>query len=438
MADFIYVYDRINVVLFLFAALLIFNIKTEKRKLWYLPFFGICAAASVAHYFLYFQITAAGGLLIQMVTSVVLFCLGIGTSVLCFKSSFADISFRMVSAWTVHRLCYVLPILLAQSFTAFIVRFDIDFLTWGYWLYKLSVVAVILFLSYFFIVRRIKKPFDFPRVTPWLLAAMCIIEIFVRVLFAYFYEVYGISNEFKLIEAFSETFVYGFSLAFTLVAFRALSVQKESDGINRLLAAKEDYYKISKSNMDAINIKCHDLKHQLAALRSGVGLESFDASLLDMEKSVMIYDSIAKTGNEPLDVLLTEKSILCDNNGIKLTYMADSVALEFMDAMDIYSMFGNALDNAMESVMKLPGDSSKVITMSVSMHGGFLNIRIENSCPGDVTVKEGGHITTTKKDKSQHGFGIKSIKKIAEKYGGNISIEAGSGIFNLTIVIPVP
>ena len=109
----------------------------------------------------------------------------------------------------------------------------------------------------------------------------------------------------------------------------------------------------SAENVDLINRKCHDLKHQIAALRRISDRREREESIQALEQSVMIYDSVVKTGNDILDTVLTEKSLLCESRGITLTCVADGDCLDFMDGVDIYTIFGNALDNAIESVTPL-------------------------------------------------------------------------------------
>lgn len=434
MRDVIDIYDKISEPLFLFAAVLLFNIKTEKRRFWWLYFALISIAVFVARYYL--DAFKHGGVAVALINSGVMFVLATGLSFACYKNSFADLIYKVILSWIIYKLCRGTPIFFYQAFTAFFIQIEVNFLSFGYWFYKFITVLVIFALSFLLIERKQKLPFTFLRPIPWLLIGVTFIELFVRILEAYFYEIYGPTNQFKLIIAFVSVFVFALSLALVIILYYALQSQKERDGVNRLLAAKSDYYEISKGNIEAINLKCHDLKHQLAALRSGVGAGEFSDSLADMERSVMIYESIAKTGNEPLDVLLTEKSLLCENQGIKFTYMADGGALSFMDTMDVYTMFGNALDNAMEGVMPLPAGELKSISMTIARRGDFLDIRIENTCANDILL-ENGNIKTTKFDKDNHGFGLKSIRMIAEKYRGSINVTARAGLFSLTIIIPL-
>lgn len=85
-----------------------------------------------------------------------------------------------------------------------------------------------------------------------------------------------------------------------------------------------------------------------------------------MEQEIRSYEAQNKTGNEVLDTILTSKSLYCQQHGITLTCVADGAALDFMDTMDLCSLFGNALDNAIESVEKLPDSEQRLIHLVVT------------------------------------------------------------------------
>lgn len=116
-------------------------------------------------------------------------------------------------------------------------------------------------------------------------------------------------------------------------------------------SSEEKQYNILKENIDYINIKCHDLKHQIRHFGDKCSLP--EESVSEMMKKISVYDTSLKTGNEALDILLMEKSLTCLNKGIKLTTMADGKAISFMEETEIYSLLGNALDNAIESLEKV-------------------------------------------------------------------------------------
>ena len=211
--------------------------------------------------------------------------------------------------------------------------------------------------------------------------------------------------------------------------------KKERDALQNVLQAQYAQYRSAQDSIDLINKKYHDLKHQIAVLRSETSEEK--AHYLDaMEQEIRSYEAQNKTGNEVLDTILTSKSLYCQQHGITLTCVADGAALDFMDTMDLCSLFGNALDNAIESVEKLPDSEQRLIHLVVARQKSFLWIRIENTYDGAFQA-DGNLPKTTKSDARYHGYGLKSIYDTAEKYGGTAEISTQENQFTLKVLFPI-
>ena len=202
----------------------------------------------------------------------------------------------------------------------------------------------------------------------------------------------------------------------------------------RIRQKMQEQYELSRENIDQINRRCHDLRHQIAGLRFMEDAESRNGVLNEIEQSVMIYDTAVKTGNEVLDTVLTEKSLICARNQITWTCMADGSGLRSISPVDLYTVLGNALDNAIESSKKLDV-GRRIIRVVVQQVVGGTFIQISNYYDSLVSGSD-GHFQTTKEDKENHGFGLTSIEQIVQRYGGTITIETDNGIFHLSILIP--
>lgn len=111
----------------------------------------------------------------------------------------------------------------------------------------------------------------------------------------------------------------------------------------RLLVERERQYRLSRENIEAINIKCHDMRHQIRHLADAREVVDGQA-LTEIAREINVYDSVVETGNEALDTILTEKGLTCSSEGITLSVIADGHALDRVSPSDIYSLFGNALD----------------------------------------------------------------------------------------------
>ena len=123
-------------------------------------------------------------------------------------------------------------------------------------------------------------------------------------------------------------------------------------------------YEMSKESIAVVNQHYHDMKHQLMILSTMSDEDKRKAKLQDMESKIAAYDAVVRTGNEYLDTVLTEKKLTCQSNQISMSCIADGSQLAFMDELDLYTLFGNALDNAIEANRKI----SNVHERWISVH----------------------------------------------------------------------
>lgn len=218
---------------------------------------------------------------------------------------------------------------------------------------------------------------------------------------------------------------------------REIRMRYELEAMDNLLHRQYEQYQLSKENIDLINRKYHDLKHQIAIIRAESDPAKREFFLADMDHAINVYEAQNKTGNSVLDTVLTGKNLVCLEQGITMTCVADGQLLRFMDVMDICTIFGNALDNAIESVKKLADTEKRLIRVALFSQNGFLMIRFENYYE-DALQFEDGLPQTTKKNTDFHGYGIKSIRKTAEKYGGHMTLDTSDNWFVVCVLIPIP
>lgn len=215
-----------------------------------------------------------------------------------------------------------------------------------------------------------------------------------------------------------------------------LNARMEKDFFRRLLQLQYENYRISAESVELVNQKYHDLKHQIRVLRCTESEDEKNAYLDHMEQQIKAYEVQNKTGNKVLDIILTTKNLQCQKQHISLTCVADGTELDFMHPMDISALFGNALDNAIESVSKITDPDKRLIHVSVARQKDFLRIRIENCFEGSIRF-ENGMPLTDKKDRGIHGYGTKSIRRIAEQYNGSMTIATRDDWFELRVLIPL-
>lgn len=210
---------------------------------------------------------------------------------------------------------------------------------------------------------------------------------------------------------------------------------KEKAVLTQMRSDSARFYSISKELIETVNKKSHDLKHVLNALEHADSRER-QRFIDETRKEVENYQQVVRTDYEELNTILAEKSLYCENQGIRLNCVVGDVPEGVISALDLYVLLGNAVDNAVECVSGLEDEKKHVITVNAGSTGAFISIQINNYYEGELKMQDGFPVTS-KSGKYYHGFGLKSIRSIAVKYGGDISIDTENGIFSLQIMIPV-
>ena len=167
------------------------------------------------------------------------------------------------------------------------------------------------------------------------------------------------------------------------------SLEHENEMLAQLLECDKQQYEQAKKDMEKINIRYHDLKQQYS--------RATDEERARLEEEMDNLNLRYLTGNKALDITLTQKSALCGQAGIQLVCSADGSCLEDMKHYHIYSLLGNALDNAIECLTQVSDASKRVITLDISRCRDMAVIRVQNYTPAPPTLRDGA-IVTTKQD----------------------------------------
>lgn len=203
---------------------------------------------------------------------------------------------------------------------------------------------------------------------------------------------------------------------------------EEKRTLEQLLEKDKQQYELAKQNMERINIRYHDIKKRRGMAMTVEEAQKFDEELKKFRK--LYY-----TGNEVVDITLSEKASLCADAGIQFICSVDGSRLDMIKPYQIYSLLGNAIDNAIESLRSVADEDKKVIRLDIFGRRNMSVIRVVNYLANEPKM-ENGMPVTTKLDKENHGFGLKSIKSIAEEYGGMIYISTENHEFTLVVTIP--
>jgi len=207
--------------------------------------------------------------------------------------------------------------------------------------------------------------------------------------------------------------------------FKKSAMQKEMDALNLLYERQREQYQVARQNVQIINRKCHELKVRIADLRR-LAPENVPAQTLDdAENAARIYDASANTGNEVLDVVLTEKALLCESHKIQMSAVADGSCLKRFEAGDLYALFANMLDHMIENAVRTPGDRPRMIDLQVCVRQNFTVIAVTG--PERPAKPAPGHAAD---------YEQKVILRIVQKYGGTLSTDTKNGFSSFKLLFP--
>lgn len=214
---------------------------------------------------------------------------------------------------------------------------------------------------------------------------------------------------------------------------REAALHRELTAVDNVLHRQYEQYRQNKENIHLINRRYHDLKVQIAAIRAERDPGRQAAALVKMENGIKMVEAQYKTGNPVLDTLLTAKGLYGQQYDINFTCVADGHLLDFMPTADICTIVGTALDNAAESVLAVADPEKRLMRAAIYAQNGFVMLRFENYCETLVALGPDGLPFTEKNG----GYGIKSIRATAERYGGTLTVHCEDNWFTLRVLLPV-
>ena len=373
----------------------------------------------------------------------VLFAISVAAMAISFRISFTEALFCSFAAYTVQHITYgVIDLIISPIFDfrmseEFYGSSPLNFSpsdasTWLVIFIYLAVEVLFYGLSYIMLSAKLKGKNSLKLRSTKIFIITTIVLIADIVLNSLV--LYTDSAELKNVLLAIYNILCCFGILYILISLivendRNAELERMSEAIRQ--AHKQ--YAIQKETIKYINIKCHDMKYEIARLMKS-GDKDAAAELNDM---ISIYDSSVKTGNEVLDIILTEKSLVCNKNKIKLSCIADNgVEIKINDG-DLYALFGNIIDNAIDAVSKIDKVEKRCINVRIRKINDFVSINVDNYFVGELSYTDDGLPVTTKANAKDHGFGIRSIKAITESYGGTLSVVTKKDVFIISLLFPV-
>lgn len=202
-------------------------------------------------------------------------------------------------------------------------------------------------------------------------------------------------------------------------------LEKQADMQYKYYLAQEQKYNVT------VNI-LHDVdKHVKSIEALYASGESGDATEYMKEIKNMLEPliPIKYTGNPILDILLTDKVTISKEKGITFSVKIDNIKLDFLEAIDVTTIFGNLIDNAIEATEKVTGD--RYVRINISPYKEMVFIRIENT---SLPLKWKNGLPVSDKGKN-HGIGLLNVKRSIEKYDGDMTFNQQANVVAVDLLL---
>lgn len=301
-----------------------------------------------------------------------------------------------------------------------------------YWLYFVLmplIYALTMLAAWFTVIKKIKSDPGFRFNNPLLVFVSCAFLFMAAVLTYYVRN--SLWNMYMLFALMVIAALFTVLVVIvSLMNVRTASLEQENVILMQLLNKDRQHYEQTKLSNEKIQIKYHDLKKM-----QNDGIINYQ-QLSDISADKEILLSTYFTGNIALDVVLSEKALMCERLGIRFICVADGSAVDFMKPYHIYSFMLNAIENCIESV-KNEADRRE-IEVNVVRKGNMCLIKTCNYTELEKLELCGGVPSTTKEQKQEHGFGVKSMKNVVDIYGGTIRFYIEDHNFVMIALIPIP
>ncbi len=227
-------------------------------------------------------------------------------------------------------------------------------------------------------------------------------------------------------------FIFLTSLAL-LYAIQVLEEHERLEEADKLASLRESYYQGLRREERQVRTLRHDLRNHLTAVQGLLErgeTERAAGYLSEIAASPAVGGRRILCENEVANIVLASKAEAMDQAGLVGDFAVSLPRTLSMADTDLCALLGNALDNAMEAALQA---EDKRITVRCRVDKGLFMLRVENAVAGEVRPD----LSTTKADKSAHGFGLPGMREIAQRCGGSLETRAEGGRFELVACIPL-
>lgn len=302
-------------------------------------------------------------------------------------------------------------------------------------LFRISIVLLIMFFSYSAMLRIAPKNAFLLGKWEWRLIISVFAISAVSVILLQITRT-SVDESFSAFITFSEI---GIAAVMLICFFMTVSLNSAHNETEELRLDKQrreynvQYAENVKEQYAEMRRIRHDVRQSYAVISALLDKGKNDKAK-EYVRQCAEHDALGETlidvGNDFVNAILNSKLTAARANGIKVMCVS-AKDLPPIDDVDLCTLLGNMLDNAAEACAKCAPEN-RVIEVNIGV-GEELSVSVANTFSGEID----GGLATTKPDSDRHGFGVKSIRHIAEKYNGSAAFFTEGDMFCCEVDLPV-
>jgi sensor histidine kinase regulating citrate/malate metabolism len=212
--------------------------------------------------------------------------------------------------------------------------------------------------------------------------------------------------------------------------------EQEREILEQEIQMYENQFEIIRQSQIATRSLKHDMKHHLKMLSDLVSSGDKDAALKYLSDMGAFMDNsevFVTSGNERIDSILNYMIGKAKSADIHTTWKIQIPEQIEISTFDINVILSNLLDNALNALSDIPNPTLEIL---MKYDRGILCINIQNNCKNEQPATH--YIHSDFEPEKEHGYGLRNVQRIVEKYHGNLTAEYVNDVFNASILLFLP
>ncbi len=221
-----------------------------------------------------------------------------------------------------------------------------------------------------------------------------------------------------------------FILEIALKKWKKSQREQEREILEQEVRMYENQFEIIRQSQINTRSLKHDMKHHLKMLSDLVSSGDKGAALKYLSEMGAFMDNseeFVSSGNECIDSILNYMIEKAKKANVCITWKIQIPEEIEISTFDINVILSNLFDNALNALSNIPNPTLEIL---MKYDRGILYISVQNNCN-----HESLSINSVFEPENEHGYGLRNVQRIVEKYHGNLSTECVNNVFNASILL---